>query len=180
MEGVHSPLEQTPGVPPPPQDWPAGQLPQPPAIKLPQPSPAGPQDRCCAAQVCGTQAPESGAPQVPGLPPPPQVCPLGQLPQPPAIKLPQPSPAGPHERCCSAQVRGTHTPPSGVPQTPGVPPPPHVSPVGHEPQSSALPQPSLLGPHVSPSAAHVLGAQWLGGGSTQDARSKSMYSRTFS
>ena len=39
-------------------------------IKLPQPSPVGPQAMFCCAQVGGTQEPESGAPHCPATPPP--------------------------------------------------------------------------------------------------------------
>ena len=52
-----------------------------------------------ARHVSGVQL---GAPHLPGVPPPPQVCPLGQLPQ--SSVPPQPSPAGPHLMPCAAQV----------------------------------------------------------------------------
>ena len=51
--GVQVLLPQTLGMPPPPQVWPAGQLPH--WRRLPQPSPAGPQFTPCAAQVVGVQ-----------------------------------------------------------------------------------------------------------------------------
>jgi hypothetical protein len=47
----------------------------------------------------------------------------------------------------------------GAPHLPGTPPPPHVCPVGHIPQSIKLPQPSPIGPHVTPCAEHVVGVQ---------------------
>src|SRR6185312_4626609 len=60
----------------------------------------------CAAQVVGRQLPPSCTPHCPATPPPPQVWPAGQLPQ--ESWPPQPSPAGPQERLCCAQVSGTH------------------------------------------------------------------------
>ena len=85
----------------------------------PQPSPAGPHEIPWAAHVVGVQVP---VPQTPGLPPPPQVWPVGHDPQ--SSVLPQPSPAVPHEKPCFAQVSGVHV---NDPQTLGTPPPPHVS-----------------------------------------------------
>ena len=51
---------------------------------------AMPQLKPCCAQVFGTQ---TGAPQMPGVPPPPQVWLAGQVPQ--LIELPHPSPCMP-------------------------------------------------------------------------------------
>ena len=89
---------QTLGVPPPPQVWPAGQLPH--WRRPPQPSPAGPQLTPSAAQVVGVHA----LPQTKGVPPPPQVWPAGQLPH--WMTPPQPSPEGPHCTPSAAQVVG--------------------------------------------------------------------------
>jgi hypothetical protein len=86
--GTQAEAPQTPGVPPPPQVWGEVQVPQ--LSWLPQPSPAGPQERFCCAQVRGVQL---LPPQTPGVPPPPQVWGEVQVPQ--SISPPQPSPAGP-------------------------------------------------------------------------------------
>jgi hypothetical protein len=85
-----------PGTPPPPQLW--GDEHDPQDRRLPQPSPAGPQETFCDWQVCGTQTdPPSGPPpDAPHMskPPPPHVCPAEQVPQ--LSSAPQPSLAGPH------------------------------------------------------------------------------------
>jgi hypothetical protein len=63
-----------PGTPPPPHVCGGVHVPQL-AIVLPQPSPAGPQVRFCWAHVSPAQDPPpstEGAPQTPGMPPPPQ------------------------------------------------------------------------------------------------------------
>jgi hypothetical protein len=79
------------------------------------------------------------------MPPPPQVWPMGQVPQ--SSWLPQPSPAGPHEIACWAQLFAVH---GAVPQTPDFPPPPQVSPTLQLPHWITLPQPSPAGPHEMP------------------------------
>jgi hypothetical protein len=147
-------------------------------MALPHPSPAGPQAMFCAAQDRGVHAPPSGSPHCPFTPPPPHVSGEAQVPH--WIRFPHPSPAGPHANPCSAHVFGVHAPPSGCPHSPAVPPPPHVSPFAHVPQLSELPQPSLVTPHCKPCSAHVSAVQFVVGGDTHEARSKSMYSRTFS
>ena len=63
-------LPHTPGVPPPPQVSGATHAPH--WIRLPHPSPAGPQLKLCCWQVSGTHAPP-GAPHWPATPPPPHV-----------------------------------------------------------------------------------------------------------
>jgi hypothetical protein len=79
---------QTPGVPPPPQVWPAGQPAQ--SMVRPQPSPTSPQYlpvgcwQVSAVQFVGVE------PHTPGIPPPPQVWPAGQPAQ--SRTRPQPSP----------------------------------------------------------------------------------------
>src|ERR1035437_9742511 len=99
---------------------------------MPQPSPAWPQNRFCCAQVLGVQV--SPTPHWPGKPPPPQVCPVGQLPH--WMTLPQPSPVGPQLYPSFEQVLGTQP---GAPQTPGTPPPPQ-KPVAQGPHWITLPQ----------------------------------------
>jgi hypothetical protein len=113
--GTHAPpsgAPHCPEMPPPPQVSPVGQVPH--SIALPHPSPAGPQPIFCTPHDRGTHAPPSGAPHCPGTPPPPQVCPAGQVPQ--FRAFPQPSPAGPHSMFWALQDRGEHAPPSGAPQ----------------------------------------------------------------
>jgi hypothetical protein len=70
------------------------------------------------------------------------------------------------------------------PQTLGLPVPPHVCGGVHVPQLSVPPHPSPMSPQFAPAFAHVVGVQVGGGGGLSgemhDARSKSMYSRTFS
>src|SRR6202012_2666026 len=96
----------------------------------PQPSPVEPHERLSCLQVRGVQL---GAPHTPGVPPPPQVCPVGQGPQ--ASRLPQPSPAGPHLIPWPAQVSGVQRFASACPQTPFTPPPPQVCGATQSPQS---------------------------------------------
>jgi hypothetical protein len=74
-----------PGIPAPPQVWPAGQEPQ--FSMPPQPSSLRPHNSFKLAQVAGVHI---GAPQIPGRPPPPQVCDGGHMPQ--LTVPPQPSP----------------------------------------------------------------------------------------
>jgi hypothetical protein len=57
----------------------------------------------------------------------------------------------------------------GAPHTFACPPPPHVWPLGQVPQSMMAPQPSLMGPQLAFSCAHVFGTHttcvvlhWLG------------------
>ena len=63
------------------------------------------------AQVFGTQ---TGLPQTPGVPPPPQVCPVGQAPH--WRRPPHPSPVGPHEIASWAQRTGRYLPAGSAPQ----------------------------------------------------------------
>lgn len=85
------------------------------------------------AQVRGVQV---VAPHLPGVPPPPQVCPAGQAGQ---VKVPpQPSPAVPQLMPRLAQVAGTQAP---VPHLPG-PPPPQVCGALQVPQLIVPLQPS--------------------------------------
>jgi hypothetical protein len=66
----------------------------------------------------------------------------------PQFKIPpHPSPVGPQESCCWAQVIGGHI--GGMPHTPFMPPAPQLSPMGHAPQSSIPPQPSEVMPQLS-------------------------------
>jgi hypothetical protein len=72
--------------PPPPQNAGAAQVPQL-LIRFPQPSPAAPQVNPSVWQVFGTHTigPPSGRtgtelPHWKGVPPPPQVCPVGHVP----------------------------------------------------------------------------------------------------
>src|SRR6476620_6470269 len=108
-----------------PHTSPLEHVPQPPAIKPPQPSPTlVPQLKPSCAQVLGTQV---GAPHLLGVPPPPQV-PLAQVPQPGLLLAslatpPQPSPAVPQLRPSCAQVFGTQ---AAEPHWPATPPPPQV------------------------------------------------------
>jgi hypothetical protein len=84
---------QTFGMPLPPQVNPPEQPPQ--SILPPQPSPTMPQYLPFGwSHFVGVQAPESSAaPHTPGVPAPPQLWPVGQLPQ--SILPPQPSPTTP-------------------------------------------------------------------------------------
>jgi hypothetical protein len=61
----------------------------------PQPLPAGPQLMFCDAHEMGLQL---GAPQWPGMPPPPHVCGATHGPQ--SSNPPHPLPAGPHVMFC--------------------------------------------------------------------------------
>jgi hypothetical protein len=110
--------------PPPPQVWPAGQVPH--IRSPPQPSATAPQLAPALAQVLRTHATAASVappdPHIPGRPPPPQLCPSGQLPQ--SSCPPQPSPAGPQLTPSAAQVRGTQ--PEVPPHWLSRPPPPQV------------------------------------------------------
>ena len=92
------------------------------------------------AQVRGWQV---GPPHIPGVPPPPQVWPAGQLPQ--FSIPPQPSSLGPHCSFREAQVAGMQAP---LPQTPGLPPPPQISGGVQVPQLRTPPQPSPAAPQL--------------------------------
>ena len=70
-------------------------------------------------------------------PPPPQISPVGQLPQ-LAIVPPQPSPDGPQKTFSWTHVNGTHA--VDVPHLFGFPPPPQL-PASQPPQSSVPPHP---------------------------------------
>jgi hypothetical protein len=82
VRGTHALPPQRPGAPPPPQLWPAGQEPH--ISSPPQPSETAPQVAPALAQVRGAHAAAASeappAPHTPGRPPPPQLCPSGQLP----------------------------------------------------------------------------------------------------
>src|ERR1019366_3974728 len=89
-----------------------------------------------------------------------------QTPHPPWIRLPQPSPAGPHAMFCAAHVSGTHV--FIPPHWPATPPPPHVVGVGQEPQLAiTFPQPSPAGPQSIICSLHVRGTHVLPGGEPQ-------------
>src|SRR5690348_5139913 len=60
--------------------------------------------------VCGLHIDE---PHVPGVPPPPHCCPVGQLPQLSTTPSAQPSPDWPHMKPKSAHVFGVHAPAGG-------------------------------------------------------------------
>src|SRR6185436_6357893 len=134
---------QTPGTPPPPQVSPAalqaGQSSVP-----PQPSPILPQYWPLGRVQVSFWQPTGVEPHTPGVPPPPQVCPLGQPPQ--SLVLPQPSPIRPQYWLVSV-VQATAVQPPAAPQTWGVPAPPQVWPEGQSPgQSRVWPQPSPMVP----------------------------------
>jgi hypothetical protein len=131
----------------------------------PQPSACSPQFAPRSPHVLGTQA--LGDPQVLAVPPPPHVSGAVQVPH---IRVPpQPSPAGPQVAAVPpgpalAHVIGTHGffasgGGSGVAQTPGFPSTPHFWPFEHVPHWSRLPQPSPIGPQLTPLASHVVGMQ---------------------
>jgi hypothetical protein len=85
-----------------------------------------------------------GAPHWKATPPPPQLCPVGQVPQ--FSMLPQPSGYWPQLSPLGHFVSGVQFPP---PHWLATPPPPHVCPVGQVPQLTVMPpQPSLCGPHA--------------------------------
>src|SRR5687767_5180863 len=136
-----APLAQTLAMPPPPHSSPAGQA----QLRgLLQPSPIMPQYWYWApagAQLVGMHMGGTGAPQTPGMPPPPQVSPaLVQAPQ--SMRPPQLSPTIPQywPVACTHWVFMQPTG-GGVPQMPGVPPPPQVAAPMQPPQSFILPQP---------------------------------------
>src|SRR5687768_13865647 len=123
-------------------------------LVVPPPS----QRTCCRHRPVQVPVPPSVAgPQRLGTPPPPQICPLGQVPQ-FAVRPPQPL------LCCpqvfAGHPRGWHTvpPPSGKfpPQRLGTPAPPQRWPAGHVvEQETTPPQPFAIGPQ-SPGAHVVL------------------------
>src|SRR4051812_38682339 len=80
--------------------------------------------------------------------------------------------------CPTWQATGVH---AGAPHWLGMPPPPQVCPFGQFPQSREPPQPSPAGPQPMPWSIQVCFTH-AGGPEvdTHDARSKSMYARTFS
>src|SRR5258708_39393945 len=90
--GVQLPPPHTPGVLPPPHVSGKPHVPQL-EMRLPQPSPAGPQLYPCCAHVSGMQP--FMPPHWPGTPPPPHVCGGVHVPQ-LAMMPPPPSLAGPH------------------------------------------------------------------------------------
>src|SRR5262245_27259998 len=115
---------QTLATPPPPQV--SGDLHCPHWSVMPQPLGMVSQFLCSAAHVVGVHG---AAPQIFG-PPPPHICPGGQLPH--AWTFPQLSVSMPH---LPWQAFGL-----GVrPQTCSVPPPPHVSGALHPPHSTVPP-----------------------------------------
>src|SRR5687767_13378461 len=71
------------------------------------------------------------------MPPPPQTCPGGHVPQ--FIKPPQPFGTVPQFAFCCWHVFALHV---GPPHWFGMPPPPHVLPSGHVPQLIVPPHPS--------------------------------------
>src|SRR3954454_23266448 len=164
MQPAGGGVPQTPGTPPPPQVCPVGQA----ALQVrvpPQPSPMVPQ--YCAPpdwQVSRMQPAGGGAPQIPASPPPPQLCPAGQVPQ--SMVLPQPSPTSPqywpfghwHITDMQPAIGGDPQTPGmrpatgADPQPPGMPPPPQLWPLGQPPQSRVLPQPSPTTPQYLPPA----------------------------
>ncbi len=88
-------------------------------------------------------------------PPPPQNCPLGQLPQ-FAVSPPHPSDCCPHVPGGKlAHVVGVHELPP--PHTFGVPPPPQVSLPVQVPHCKMPPHPSDVAPQFAPACAHVFG-----------------------
>lgn len=121
------------------------------SITPPQPSEIGPQFAPAIAHVRRTHAvPASRGtvdePHTLGRPPPPQLCPTGQLPH--SRSPPQPSETGPQFAPAIAHVRGTQ--PEDPPQRLGTPPPPQVCGAAHVPQLRMTPQPSPIGPQLAP------------------------------
>jgi hypothetical protein len=101
------------------------------------------------AQVAGVHA---GAPHWPGVPPPPQLWPVGHEPQ--LRRLPHPSATEPHATPCCAHVIGVH---DGV--THWLPDEQSCVGLHGLPQLMMLPHPSDAGPHIRPRPMHVLGKQ---------------------
>ena len=143
--------------PPPPHDEGAGHPPSPlHSRRLPQPSATGPQFAPAAVQLRGMHAPVP--PHWPKVPPPPQVCGVGQPPTGlQSSRPPQPSAITPHPMFAEAQVRGTQ--PAVPPHLLGAPPPPQVCGAVQAPQFSSPPQPSPAGPQSKASCPQVLGTQ---------------------
>jgi hypothetical protein len=146
---MHVGAPQTLGVPPPPHT-PVWHWPQ--SSGFPQPSPVAPQFTPSEPHVAGTQGfPLSGA-QTLGVPPTPQDCPCGHIPQ--SRRLLHPSLTAPQLRPNPGHVAGIQFP-VPVPQTLGVPSAPHVSPEGQSPQSKTPPQTvSVTAPQFFPTSAH--------------------------
>ena len=97
--GLHEPVPQTPGEPPPPHVWFDAHVPQ--ASDPPQPLPAGPQLMPCDAQVCGVHV---VCPHWLGVPAPPHVSGAVHIPQ--LSVPPQPSPCEPQVAPSCAHVFG--------------------------------------------------------------------------
>lgn len=141
------PVPQTLGRPPPPQVWPAAQVPH--INNPPQPSDTGPHVAPAPAQVRATQLPPPGVPHWLARPPPPQVCGAAQVPH--ISSPPQPSPTGPQVAPTLAQVRGAHAlPPQRLASVA-----PQVWPAVQVPHINNPPHPSDTGPHVAPTLAQV-------------------------
>ena len=133
-----------------------------------------------AAQVSGVHEPPRPERRTrPGVPPPPQVCPAGQLLQ-LAVRLPQPSLCGPH---VPARVRraGLRRAGSAVRRAAHVRRPAAAAglPAGARAAVAVrLPQPSPAAPQVPGKSAHVFGrARRRRRPGTHEARSQIMYSR---
>jgi hypothetical protein len=110
-------------------------------VRPPQPSETCPQVPLGkSAQVFFTHA--GGPPQTLATPPPPQVCPVGQVPQ-LVVRPPQPSGIGPQVPAGNAvQFLGVHAG-GAPPQTLATPPPPQMLPPVQVPQLAvSAPQPS--------------------------------------
>src|SRR5690242_8825632 len=97
-----------------------------------------------------------GTPHRPATPPPPHVCPSGQVPQ--LRRLPQPSPVVPHSMPCAVQVVPVHV---GFWHLFAAPPHPQHAPAVLQAHVSNPPQPSLTLPQVSAGkAAHDFAVQF--------------------
>jgi hypothetical protein len=132
--------------PPPPQFWPAGQVPQ--VTVAPHPSRIVPQLAPTLPQVVATQPQMCGAT-------PPQTSGSVQAPQ--VSMPPHPSGTTPHAAPSVAHVAATQGATLHLP-------PLQFCPVGHVPQLIVAPQPSGIEPHTAAWAAHVVFVHphWLG------------------
>ena len=133
---------QTFATPPYPHVSPAiGQVPQ--SMVAPQPSAIAPQFAPTAAHVVGVQT----VTHAPFL----QVEFVGHVPH-DAVTPPHPSATCPQTAPRAVHVVGVH---GFVPHTPGTPEAPQPVPAGQLPQSRMPPQPSAVGPQLTPSCRQV-------------------------